>query len=159
MATEGQKTRILVVDDEPDVRDGIVTLLELEGFEVGSARDGSHALSTIKAQDRDSRPALVLVDLIMPGMNGLRFCQEMKHDPELSHIPLLLVSATVNEGAFSTCGAEAQLRKPLEPDELIRTVRRVLDERAAAATAARSGSGRQSARRAPAPEPGRGATT
>jgi CheY-like chemotaxis protein len=107
---------VLVVDDEPDIREAVSELLAEEGYEVQSARDGAEALR----KARSFHPSVVLLDLMMPGMNGWEFRAQQKDDPELSGIPIIVVSAL---GRSSGIEAAAFLQKPFELDELLNVVR------------------------------------
>lgn len=108
---------VLVVDDESDIREAVSELLEDEGYEVVSARDGAEALR----KAHEFHPSLVLLDLMMPGMNGWEFRARQKDDPELSRIPVIILSAL---GRTAGIDAAAFLQKPFELDELLSAVRR-----------------------------------
>ncbi len=108
---------ILVVDDERDIRDTIAELLADEGYAVEEAGDGAEAL----AKARDCHPVVVLLDLMMPGMNGWEFRARQRGDPELAGIPVIVVSAL---GRVSGVDAAGYLQKPFELDDLLSAVRR-----------------------------------
>ncbi len=108
---------VLVVDDERDIRDAIAELLTDEGYEVEGARDGAEALE----KARDCHPVVVLLDLMMPGMNGWEFRARQRGDPELSRIPVIVVSAL---GKVPGVDAAGYLQKPFELDDLLSAVRR-----------------------------------
>src|SRR5512143_2353035 len=81
---------VLGVDDERDIREAVAEVLKEEGYEVFDARDGAEALRQLRAH----HPAVVLLDLMMPGMNGWEFCAARKNEaPELSRIPVIVISA------------------------------------------------------------------
>ena len=114
--------RILVVEDVPL---GLAVLrmhLEAEGFEVIVARDGVEALD----QARDGHPDLVLLDLMLPRLSGERVCQELRADPRTHGLPVVVVSARVQEGerlrAFAA-GADAFIAKPYDTAQLMTEVR------------------------------------
>lgn len=107
---------VLVVDDESDIRDAVTELLAEEGYEVHKAGDGAEALKKARA----FHPDVVLLDLMMPGMNGWEFCAERKGDPELSRIPVIVVSAL---GRVQGIDASCYLEKPFELDDLLTAVR------------------------------------
>ena len=109
---------ILVVDDEPDIREAISELLEQEGYEVVGAGDGAEALSKARA----TRPTVVLLDLMMPGMNGWEFCARQRGDPELAGIPVIVVSAL---GRAPGVTAADYIQKPFDLDALLKAVRRL----------------------------------
>lgn len=107
---------VLVVDDERDIRDAVAEVLKDEGYEVLDARDGAEGLAQLRAH----HPSVVLLDLMMPGMNGWEFCAARKRDPELSAIPVIVISAL---GSVSGVDAEAFLQKPFELEALLSAVR------------------------------------
>jgi CheY-like chemotaxis protein len=108
---------ILVVDDERDIRDAISELLEDEGYEVEEAGDGAEALN----KARVCHPAVVLLDLMMPGMNGWEFRARQRGDPELKEIPVIVVSALDKVAGVDAAG---YLQKPFDLDDLLSAVRR-----------------------------------
>jgi DNA-binding response OmpR family regulator len=107
---------ILVVDDESDIRDTIAELLAEEGYEVEEARDGAEAL----AKAHDCHPMVVLLDLMMPGMNGWEFRARQRGDPELAGIPVIVLSAL---GKVAGVEAAAYLQKPFGLEELLTAVK------------------------------------
>jgi two-component system, sensor histidine kinase and response regulator len=116
--------RILVVDDAPDNVLLVQTILEEEGYEISSADNGFSALSLIEK----SPPDLLLLDVMMPGMDGYEVTQRLKLNKELPFIPILLItahdSASVVQGL--DLGADDFIRKPVEMDELLARVRSLL---------------------------------
>jgi CheY-like chemotaxis protein len=111
---------VLVVDDERDIREAVAEVLKDEGYEVIDARDGAEALLQLRAH----HPAVVLLDLMMPGMNGWEFCAARKREPDLHAIPVIVISAL---GKVSGIDAAAFLTKPFELDTLVSTVRHYAD--------------------------------
>jgi len=116
--------RILVVDDSPDNVFLIQTILEEEGFAVSAAEDGPSAL----AQIEQSPPQLVLLDVMMPGMDGFEVTERIRKNANLPFIPILLITAhdspSVAQGL--DMGADDFIRKPVEVDELLARVRSLL---------------------------------
>lgn len=108
---------MLIVDDESDIRETVSEVLADEGYEVHDARDGAEALSKCRAL----HPSVVLLDLMMPRMNGWEFRAAQMHDPELAEIPVVVVSAL---GRVSTIDAAAFLQKPFDLSDLLEVVRR-----------------------------------
>jgi CheY-like chemotaxis protein len=112
---------LLVVDDDEDIREVLAVLLNSEGYTVAEAFDGQHALDTIRSQ---GKPALVLVDLRMPRMNGFEFVKALRADPPNADIPVVVISGDwrAEQGAreLSVAGF---LQKPLNADDVIRKVR------------------------------------
>lgn len=113
---------VLVVDDDEDIRDVLSVLLETEGFHVDTARDGLEALEQLKS---GPPPAVVLLDMMMPRMDGESLVREMKRDPTVAAVPIVIMSghSAVREKAESLA-ADDCLVKPVEVDELLRVVRR-----------------------------------
>ena len=116
--------RILVVDDSPDNVFLIQTILEEEGYAIATAEDGASAL----AQIEQSPPDLVLLDVMMPGMDGFEVTKRIRQNTKLSFIPILLITAhdkpSVAQGL--DMGADDFIRKPVEVDELMARVRSLL---------------------------------
>ena len=112
--------KILVVEDDPSVRGLLQTLLSAEGYEVATASDGLAGL--VKATS--SPPALVLLDLMMPDLGGVRVLEEMRDDPELSEIPVIVVTGKVDAvpGMRSLLGDENVFLKPFAVGELLARV-------------------------------------
>lgn len=115
---------ILVVDDSPDNVFLIQTILEEEGYAIATAEDGASAL----AQIEQSPPDLVLLDVMMPGMDGFEVTKRIRQNKKLSFIPILLITAhdkpSVAQGL--DMGADDFIRKPVEVDELLARVRSLL---------------------------------
>jgi CheY-like chemotaxis protein len=109
---------ILVVEDNDDVREMMAVTLELEGHEVATAVNGRDALEKLHT---GSTPSLILLDLMMPVMNGWEFRQALDQDPALRKVPVVVVSAATAELAYRT-EAAAYLPKPLDMDELLDVV-------------------------------------
>lgn len=113
--------RILVVDNEADIRRFIEVNLRLEGFEVISAGDGEEGLA--RAFEFD--PSLVLLDVMMPGIDGIEVCRRLRADPRSSHIPVILLTAkslTVDKVVGLAAGADDYVLKPFDPMELVARV-------------------------------------
>jgi CheY-like chemotaxis protein len=109
---------VLIVDDDPDIREVLSMVLETRGFHTATAEDGEAALRVM----RDGKPALVLADLMMPIMTGAQLVLTMKQDPRLSDVPVLLVTAwPANAGDL---GADELLTKPVDVDHLLHSVRK-----------------------------------
>ena len=117
-------TQILIVEDDADVRDTMVQVLESEGFSVCATRDGREALDVLRA---GLRPGLILLDLMMPVMNGWQFRAGTERDPELASIPVVLVSA-LDPGTERTASIAAAgfLHKPFDLDDLLGVVQRAV---------------------------------
>lgn len=81
--------RILVVDDDPRLLHIVAMYLGIEGYDVASASNGEEGLKQVEAH----RPELVILDIMMPGMDGVEACRRIRADPETAHIPVLMFSA------------------------------------------------------------------
>lgn len=119
------KTNILVVDDEHDIAELVSYNLRREGFEVTLAFDGEEALKKIKKEDYD----LVILDLMLPGIQGMELCRLLRKNPETETLPIIMLTAKGDEtdrviGLES--GADDYLPKPFSPRELVARVKAVL---------------------------------
>jgi CheY-like chemotaxis protein len=117
--------RVLVVDDDPDVREAIGMLLEDEGYQVSSCGDGRRALELMHD---DPQPNLVILDLMLPNMDGWELRARQRADQTLAKIPVIAISADSSAKA-SSIHADAFLHKPVHATDLLHTVDRVLVER------------------------------
>lgn len=113
---------ILVVEDDPDVADTLRGLLRAFGYEVEIAPDGNHGLRALRA---GLRPSLIVLDLMMPNMDGHRFREVQRLDPELSAIPTMVITADARATA-ERLGVTACLRKPFDPEQLLETIKQHL---------------------------------
>ncbi|WP_437280277.1 response regulator [Sorangium sp. So ce375] len=118
--------RILVVEDDLDIRSILTQLLMFEGYDVEEAADGAEALALLR---RDGPPALILLDLMMPVMDGWQLRAELQRDPELASIPVVIVSADVRvEQEASRLRVAGLLKKPLQIEPLLELVHRICGE-------------------------------
>ena len=108
---------VLVVEDEADLREMMRDALELNGYAVITAEEGHDALTQLSRIDH---PCLILIDLLMPGMNGWDLCQEIRRRPELAQVPVVVYSSVSTRAPG---GATRVLQKPLSFGELLSTVR------------------------------------
>lgn len=117
--------KVLVVDDDPLVTRMYRDLLEHNLFMVLTAPDGPTGLEVAARE----RPSLILLDIMMPGIDGFEVCRRLKADPELKRIPIIILTAMadpkLNVQAFKA-GAELALRKPAEPATILRTIQAAL---------------------------------
>jgi len=114
---------ILVVDDDADIRESVVDALSDEGYRVAGASDGGEALRLLRVEKL--RPALILLDVMMPGMDGAAFRDAQLKDPELAGIPVVVFTA--NGSASDTAlrlQADGYLKKPAPLDDLLTVVDR-----------------------------------
>lgn len=113
---------VLVVDDEPDVRDSVCAILEDVGFRCVPANDGAAALRELERMVAEGEvPCVVLLDLMMPVMNGYDFRRQQKLKPEIADIPVIVFTAY---GPKATAGVDAAgiLEKPVDLSKLVRTL-------------------------------------
>jgi len=121
---EAMRDRILVVEDERDVRDMIRIHLKAAGFDVLEAHNGAEGLAIAK-QDL---PAVIILDLMMPEMSGVEVCRALRRNPTTSRIPILMLTAKSTEDdkvVGFECGADDYVTKPFSPRELVLRVRAV----------------------------------
>lgn len=120
--------RILIVDDEVDNRELLKIMLEWEGFESATAESGEEALAAIA----DHAPDLVLLDLMMPGLDGFDVADRMKQNSATRDIPIMIVTALSDAGSEArarTAGANDFVTKPFHRAELCARIRTVLGQR------------------------------
>jgi len=114
--------RILLVEDDFDVREALAETLREEGYVLDCACDGEEALAYLKS---GGSPGLILLDLMMPRMNGTEFRLAQKADPRFGHLPVVLLSADgrMDEKA-RLLQVDGAVRKPIDLSELLRTIQR-----------------------------------
>lgn len=118
--TEG-KRRVLLVDDEPSIIKLIGKRLEVSGFEVAVALDGQEALDKV----RTVHPDVIVLDLMLPRLSGLKVCAMLKHDPLYGHIPIVIFTGKGQDVDEETCrkaGADAFVTKTEGADALLQQV-------------------------------------
>lgn len=116
---------ILIVEDDLDIAENLKALLVLEGYSTSISKDGREALDHLHA-DRP-KPDLILLDLMMPIMDGFQFYQAQQADPQLSNIPVVVMTAGGNvEAKVQSLGVQAYFRKPLDVDRLFATIERLV---------------------------------
>jgi DNA-binding response OmpR family regulator len=119
--------KILIAEDEPDIRDLVAFTLRFAGYEVVAANNGEEAVQMASRVF----PDLILMDVRMPRMTGYDACRVMKANPELKDIPVVFLSAKGQESEIQTgldAGAEEYLLKPFAPDQLTDRVRAILSK-------------------------------
>ena len=112
------KQTILIVEDDPDALEALGDLLSSHGYGVASAHHGGEALELL---GRSPLPNVIVLDLLMPTMDGWEFRRRQKNDPRIAHIPVIVVSAS---SAAKPIDADSILRKPVDIDRLLETVAR-----------------------------------
>jgi DNA-binding response OmpR family regulator len=127
--------KILIVDDDPDIRDALTMILESKGYQVVTAQDGIEGLATLKAE----MPNLLILDLLMPKMDGFAVCKELQ-DPRWSkyrEIPILILTSVREEASRRRYELETGLElnvddyveKPISPDVLLHRVEKLTNKR------------------------------
>jgi phosphate regulon transcriptional regulator PhoB len=118
-------SRVLIVEDEPDIRELVVHHLKREGYQVSAAAGGEEALRQVRA----APPDLVLLDLMMPAMDGLEVCRRLRQDPATAALPIVMLTAKgdeVDRVLGLEIGADDYIVKPFSPKELVARVKAVL---------------------------------
>jgi two-component system chemotaxis response regulator CheY len=113
----GRPLRVLAVEDDNELREFYGTILREEGHQVRLARNGLEALHHL-----DWAPDLILLDLMMPVMDGYEFLRRMRASPKGASVPVLVLSAAMPPGRATLRGAQAVLRKPFDFDRMLRTI-------------------------------------
>jgi len=119
--------RVLIADDEPNIVTSLEFLMEQAGMEVRVARDGQEAIDLAES----FQPDLVLLDVMMPVLNGYEVCQRLKSDPKLRHVRVLILSAKgrdVEVAKGRELGADGYITKPFSTRELVSKVRALLGQ-------------------------------
>ncbi len=121
-------TKILLVDDEPDIVIVSKMVLEKEGYEVIVAKNGEQCMNMLEKD----RPDLILLDIMLPGLDGWEICKKIKKDATTKDIPVVMFTVRVSEKSVERsleyAHADAQIGKPFETVELLNTVRHLLNE-------------------------------
>lgn len=117
--------KILVVDDEPNIVRSLTFVLDKGGYDVSIAGDGVEAMSMI----RESKPNILILDVMMPNKSGYDVCSEIKSDPELRDIHVVMLTAKGQVGdreAVLSQGADEYISKPFSPIEILARVKELL---------------------------------
>lgn len=126
---EKKKSTILIVDDERSVVDTLSAVLSIRGFEVLEAYSGEMATRVLQEQPR---PDLIVLDILLPGVNGLEWCQQLKADPELKQVPVLMMTVITKDSDVADgfwrigTGADDFVTKPFDPFVLADRIERLL---------------------------------
>jgi CheY-like chemotaxis protein len=110
---------VLIVEDDDDLREMMAQLLSLEGFQAAAVANGQEALEYLR---QGTAPDLILLDMMMPVMDGWEFRRRQKSDPSMAEVPVIVLSA-LDQGRITDISAEAILKKPLDFDRLLELVR------------------------------------
>jgi len=121
---------VLVVDDDPDIRELITWKLGQAGYATVSADNGEAALAAVKSLDTDgSMPDLILVDWMMPKMSGIEVCHALRENEVTAHIPIILLTANAQEADVErgfAAGVDDYIAKPFSPREMLGRIQAVL---------------------------------
>lgn len=125
-------TKILIVDDDPDLVEAVTMILRSKKFEVVAAYNGKEGIEKVKRE----RPDLVVLDVMMPEKDGYSVCKELKSDPQWSHIPILLLTAVASHVPTTRftqqMGMETEaddyIDKPVEPEVLVKRIETLLSK-------------------------------
>jgi DNA-binding response OmpR family regulator len=115
-------TTILLVDDDPAMRRLPSVLLKREGFEILEASSGTEALEILKTET----PDLILLDIMMPDMDGFEVCEAIRENPRTADVPVIMLSAVSDQVRDSTIRVDDYLTKPFRPQELVPKVKSFL---------------------------------
>ncbi|MFA4967486.1 MAG: response regulator [Candidatus Margulisiibacteriota bacterium] len=117
--------KILIVDDEEDIVAALSIRLKALGYDIIMAYDGMTALS----KAREEKPDLILLDIMLPKLDGYKVCRILKFDEKFRHIPIIMVTAKGAESNIkmgAEVGADAYITKPFSPDELMKKINELL---------------------------------
>jgi len=117
--------KILICDDDPNIRNIVDFGLAAEGFQVRVAADGDEALELVRREP----PDLVILDVMMPGSDGIEVCRALKEDPRTRQVPVLLLTACAGKADRDrglAAGADDYITKPFSPQRLVEKVQSVL---------------------------------
>jgi CheY-like chemotaxis protein len=118
MSARANASHVLIVEDDRDIRESVAEILVDEGYSVSAAADGREALDLLRGAGR--RPDIILLDLMMPVMNGFQFREEQLKEPALAAIPVLIVTADANaRSKAETLNAAGFVQKPLKIQPLL----------------------------------------
>ena len=120
--------KILIIEDNTDIRENLAEILELSSYEVQSTTDGEKGIKCI----REDMPDLILCDIAMPGMNGYQVLEAAKATPSIARIPFIFITSSAQSWDIvggEQAGADAYLVKPFETKQLINTINHFLPEK------------------------------
>jgi two-component system alkaline phosphatase synthesis response regulator PhoP len=123
-----KQKKILIADDNEHVRESLASILEDEGYALWIAKDGAEALK----KTREVSPDILILDVMMPKMNGYEVCQTIKSDPDLKKTFVLMLSAKGQEterDRGKEVGADEYFVKPFNPNELVARIKNALEDR------------------------------
>lgn len=119
---------ILIIEDDPDIADVLRYILESKKFETRVALGGEEGLAA--SLDRDNPPALILLDLLLPGMSGIEICRRLRQEPSTKRTPIVMVTARAfasDHASALEAGADAYITKPFSVSQVIDRVEALLE--------------------------------
>ena len=127
-----EKPYVLIVDDDPDIREGSGAVLETNDYHLATASNGIECMEHI----RDELPDLLILDMLMPRMDGFAVIRELRSDPDLTGIPIIILTTVIEDAAYRryeletgvAMGVSNYIEKPASPDELLRSVSAIVDQ-------------------------------
>lgn len=122
-----ERKKILIADDNENIREALTYLLEDEGYALGLAKDGSDTLKKV----REFRPDILFLDIMMPEMNGYEVCRIIKNDPELKKTYVIMLTAKgqiVEQERGKEVGADEYIVKPFSPMEILTKIKNILEQ-------------------------------
>lgn len=118
--------KVLVVDDNPDAIEIMTAILKTAGYSVITAKDGLEAMHKIQREN----PAVILLDITMPELDGFAVCRSVKMNPKFAHIPILMISAKTDTASIQQgldAGAHDFITKPINPADTLRKIKALSD--------------------------------
>jgi CheY-like chemotaxis protein len=123
---------ILVVDDDPDILEGILTILETQPYRLGSARDGKQCMESVAKEV----PDLLILDLLMPRMDGWGVIREMRSEPRFSQVPIMVLTTVIEDASRRryeletgmTMDVQDYVQKPTKPADLLKRVEKLISK-------------------------------
>ncbi len=123
---------ILIVDDDPDILEGILTILESQPYRLATARDGVKCMEMVRAE----KPDLLLLDLLMPRMDGWGVIREMRSEPRFTDVPIMILSTVIEDASRRryeletgmAMDVQAYIQKPARPDDLLNRIEKILKQ-------------------------------
>jgi CheY-like chemotaxis protein len=127
-----EEALILIVDDDPDIREGITAVLETGPYRLVTAKDGLECMAQIRSQP----PDLLILDMLMPRMDGFAVIRELRSDPEFAGLPIIVLTTVIEDAAYRRYELEtglamdvaAYVEKPAPPGELLALVSAIVDQ-------------------------------
>ncbi len=130
--TETKPPYILITDDDPDILDNLVTVLSSQPYRLATARDGKQCLAMIKQE----RPDLLILDLLMPRLDGWGVIRELRSDPAYSDLPIMVLTTVIEDASRRRYELEVGMamdvqdyvQKPAKPSDLLQRVEKLLQK-------------------------------